>query len=242
MAGTTHSAQAIQAAVTAVARYDYGQRRTPLVALEKLINATYGDREARTRMEAAMVELLDSNATVAAKQFVCKKLWIMGTAASIPALEKLLVGSDPVLAEAACYALRTQESELAGAALRRAIAKAKGTSLAAIVTLLGDKRDAAAVSRIGPVCMSEDEVVSSAAIAALGKIASPDAVDALSQMHQGQHRGRRANASHALLQCGQELEKRRELAAARRVYGLLTGDSEASHVRRGAQAGVQRCA
>ena len=122
------SAAELAAAVRAVSDYDFDRPRTQLVELERLINATHGNPAARLQLEKAMVELLRSQATVAAIQFVCKKLWMMGTDLSVPALAALLEGADPVLAEAACYALRSQESEVAAAAMRKALDRSRGAA------------------------------------------------------------------------------------------------------------------
>ena len=112
---STFSAGELAAAVRAVSDYDFHLPRTKLVALERLINATHGNAAARREIETAMAELLGSQATVAAKQFVCKKLWFLGTDLSVAPLGKLLEGTDPILAEAACYALRSHGTPVARA-------------------------------------------------------------------------------------------------------------------------------
>lgn len=236
---TVRSVRDIETLVARIRDYDYGHRRTNLVALEQLINATYNDREARLRIETAMAGLLGSQATVAAKQFVCKTLWMMGTDASVPALEELLGSSDTVLVEAACYALRTQESAAGTTALRRSLGKASGKGLIAIINVLGDKGDAASTAKLIELVDTEDPDVVDAAIAALGKIASPDGVSALSKMHEGRNAVRRTSAAHALLQSGQELAKRKDTDAARNVYRQLTGSSAEAHIRRGALLALQ---
>ena len=224
----------LTAAVRAVGAYDFDRPRAQLVAFERLINSTYGDRAARLQIESAMADLLGSTATVAAKQFICKKLWIMGTDHSVPALSKLLEGSDPVLAEAACYALRTQASPLAAAALRNALDRARGPARVAIINLLGDKHDAASTPHLIPLSAAPDPLTAEAAIAALGKIASPEAVAALTGMQNGPDATRRVQSAHALLQAGQHLAKRGDLPAAKAIYSRLTGPAVPNQIRRGA--------
>lgn len=236
------SVNMIRETVIRVSEYDYDRPRTALVALEHLINDTRANPEARLQIERIMAEVLGSKATAAAKQFICKKLWIMGTDASLPALRKLLEGADSILAEAGCYALRTNESPAAAAALRNALQKASGTSLVAVVNALADKRDALSTARLVELATASDSAVSDAAIAALGKIASKDGTDALGKLHRGADATRRANAAHALLQSGQELEKRGERNAAQDVYRQLSAASEIVVVRRGALLGLQRLA
>lgn len=230
----------LAAAVRAVSDYDFDRPRTKLAELERLINATHGNRAARMEIEKALAELLHSNATVAAKQFVCKKLWMMGSDLSVPALASLLQGPDPVLAEAACYALRSQESAAAAAAMRKALDRARGVARVAIINLLGDKQDAASASQFIALAADPDPLVSDAAIAALGKIASNESVAALTKMHRSSSdRTRRLNCSHALLQAGQQLAKRGDSAAAKAIWSLLNKDTEPAQIRRGASLALR---
>ena len=233
------SATELTAAVRAVSDYDFDHPRTKLVELERLINATRGNRPARTEIEKAMAELLGSQATVAAKQFVCKKLWIIGSDLSVPALTALLQGQDPVLAEAACYALRSQESSVAAASMRKALDPTRGVARVAIINLLGDKQDAASTSQLIALAASADALASDAAIAALGKIASHESVAALTKMHRASDPARRLNCSHALLQAGQQLAKRGDLTAARAIWNQLNKDSEPIQIRRGASLALR---
>lgn len=229
----------LAAAVRAVSDYDFDRPRTKLVELERLINATHGNRTARMEIEKAMVELLGSQTTVAAKQFVCKKLWMMGSDLSVPALASLLQGPDPVLAEAACYALRSQESAAAAAAMRKALDRARGVARVAIINLLGDKQDAASVSQLIALATGADALASDAAIAALGKIASPESVAVLTRTHRDSDPTRRLNCSHALLQAAQQLAKRGDSPAAKAIWTLLIKDTEPAQIRRGASLALK---
>lgn len=233
------SAADLTAAVRAVSDYDFDRPRTKLVELERLINATHGNRTARMEIEKAMAELLNSQATLAAKQFVCKKLWIMGTDLSVPALAGLLHGPDPVLPEAACYALRSQESAIAAAAVRNALDRAQGVARVAIINLLGDKQDVASTSQLITLAASADALASDAAIAALGKIASHESVAALTKIHRSPDPTRRLNCSHALLQAAQQLAKRGDSAAAKAICNQLNKDSEPAQIRRGASLAMR---
>ncbi len=177
----------------------------------------------------------------AAKQFACKKLWIMGTDASVPALAGLLAGSDQVLVEAACYALRSQPSEAAARALRESLDKARGLSLVAIINVIGDRKDPRSAASLIDLARSEDELVADAAVAALGKIATAEAVQALSAL-QAEKNSRASSAAHALLQSAQELAKRGNRDAAGRVYAHLKNSTDVPHIRRGAELALRKFA
>ncbi len=228
----------IKTTVAAMREYDYGQSRKALLALEKLINDTYGNPELRAAIEQELVKVLQSEASFASKQFVCKKLWVMGTDASVPALSKMLESADIHEVEAACYALASNPSPAAGRALRAALGKAKGNGLVAVVNLLGERREAQSADPIVPLARSEDATVSEAAIAALGKIASDRALEALAALRKSDNRERRHAANRASLQSAQELEKRGKVAEAKALYQELADSAEPAQVRRGAGLGL----
>jgi HEAT repeat protein len=233
------SADEIEAAIQAVSDYDFDRPRTKLVEVERLINSTHGNRTARLQIEKLMAGLLTSKATVAAKQFICKKLWIMGSDLSLPALASLLEGSDPVLSEAACYALRSQDSAAALAVLRKSLTRCRGVARVAILNLLGDKKDATNTAQIIALASDPDPLLSDAAICALGKIASGESVAALDRMHRGSDPTRRLNSAHALLQAGQQLAQRGNSAAARAIWSQLVKDTAAPQIRRGASLALK---
>ncbi len=232
-------ADELAAAVQAVSDYDFDRPRTRLVELERIINATNGNRTARMQIEKLMAGLLVSKATVAAKQFLCKKLWIIGTDLSLPALASLLEGPDPVLAEAACYALRSQDSAAALAALRNSLARTRGVARIAIINLLGEKQDAASTPQIIALAADPDPLLSDAAICTLGKIATREAVAALTRMHRASDPARRLDCAHALLQAGQQLSKRGNSVAAKDLWGQLIKDTEPAQIRRGASLALK---
>ena len=104
------SAAEIVNAANQLGNYDYGRPMAPLRAIDKLINATYGQREPRQRIETELVKLLEADTSFAVKQFVCQKLSIIGTDLSVPALGRLLGKPDAHLVEAACYTLSRHRS------------------------------------------------------------------------------------------------------------------------------------
>lgn len=226
------SAAEIVNAASQLGNYGYGRPIAPLRAVDRLINATYGQREPRQRIEMELVKLLDADTSLAVKQFVCQKLWMIGTDLSVPALGRLLDNPDARLVEAACYALSRHRSPAVSHLLRSALDSAGGAALAAVINVLGDRRDAEAVGKIAKLASGADAAVAESAVAALGKIATPEAIRALSNLHA--KGARRADAAHALLQGGQELAARGNTAAATQVFEKLA-DSRIAQIRRGAR-------
>ena len=224
----------INKTVGAVGGYDYGRSTVPWFELDQLINATHEKPEARERIERELSRMLDAGVSVACKQEICRRLWIFGGDVSLQSLEKMLADSDPHTAEAACYAIANRPSEAADQALRKALGRREDGALVAVATLLGDRRVAGAAGRLAGLAKRGDGEVASAAIAALGKIASPKAREALSHLRgEGGDKGR--EASHALLESGRELLAKGQESAAKAVLGPLVAESEPAQVRRGAK-------
>ena len=217
--------------IAGIRDYDYGRPTTALLAVEKLINETHRDGPLRQQIERELARLLQSPVSLALKQFICQKLWIIGTVASVPVLDGMLASADHHVVEAACYALSRHRAPAVAQVVRNGLGQAKGRGLITVITLAGDRRDPECAARLAELAASSDDQTADAAIASLGKIASPGAIEALTKLHTGV---RRTQAAHALLQGGQELAVRGKAAEARSVFRRLTGDSEAPHIRRGA--------
>jgi HEAT repeat protein len=129
--------------------------------------------------EADPLEVLKSDASLEDKMEACRQLAIAGGPQAIPALEALLV--DEKLSHMARYALEPMPYPEAGTALRRALAKTEGEPKAGIIDSLGMRQDAQAVAELAGLLSSGDMRIVQAAAKALGKIATPEAVDALMQ-------------------------------------------------------------
>jgi HEAT repeat protein len=216
--------------------YDYGHPTTALLAVEKLINETHGNRPSREQIERELTRMLQSAVSFACKQFICQKLWIVGTVVSVSVLEGMLASDDPHFVEAACYALSYHRAPAVAQALRNGLHKANSRGLISVINLAGDRRDPESVARLTELAHSGDEQTADAAIAALGKIAGPSATKELTRLHS--EGARRTAAAHALLQCGQELAARGKAAEARSVYQFLNKSPEAPCIRRGARLGL----
>jgi HEAT repeat protein len=230
----------IEQAVAAAGSYDYGQSRAALAAVDKLVNATHGNPALRAAIEKEMVKLLGSSAKFGCKQEICRRLWIIGTDASVPALGQMLADADGKVAEAACFALSRHPSPVVGKALRDALSQAQGAGLIAVIRLLGDRRAPECVDALAALTTSPDAATSAAAVTALGAIATPPGVKALAALHSGDRADRRAAASHALLQAGQELAARGQADEAKAAFEQLAAAAEPPHIRRGAFLGRVR--
>ena len=92
--------------------------------IEDAVPATHGDAAARKELETRLAAVLPTEASRAAKDYVGRKLAIIGTAESVPALATLLPDKD--LSHMARYALERIPAPEAAKALRDALAKTSG--------------------------------------------------------------------------------------------------------------------
>ncbi len=151
--------------------YDWGGNRGSLAGIDDLIVAAQGNREALADIEQALLGVSQSDAKVPAKEYVCRKLALIGTGRSVPVLVEML--SDEKLADSALFALQGMPVEAVGDALRAALVGARGNLQVGIVNALGERRDTQAVAALSELENGPDTVLSVAAKSALRKIAAP---------------------------------------------------------------------
>lgn len=136
-------------AFEALKTYDWGTDKNVLNPIEDAIISTRDNADARKGLENRLVGVLKSPVSRDAKDFVCRKLVIIGTAASVPTLAEMLGDKD--LSHMARYALERIPGGESGMALRDALGKVSGDQKAGVIASLGSRRDAAAVPA-WPVC------------------------------------------------------------------------------------------
>ncbi len=129
--------------------------------------------------EQELTALLQSDAPAAEKALACKFLAVKGSAASVPALARLL--SHEQLASWSRIALEAIPAPEVDEAFRTALDSLEGNLLVGVINSIGVRRDAAAVDALAGRIEDPDLNVASAAAAALGRIGSPAAAQALLQ-------------------------------------------------------------
>lgn len=131
--------ETIRQAVRAVSAYDFGESTSALFELDRLINESHGDAEARAWLEEELAAMLELGPSLGATQEACRRLWRIGTDASLGQLETLLGDSDPRVVAAACYAIGKRPSKRADELLRSALGSAPEACRAPIKHLLEDR-------------------------------------------------------------------------------------------------------
>ncbi len=158
--------------------YDWGSTRRPLESIDEAVRSSHKDARARTTLESRLIEVLaDPSSTQAAKDFVCRRLAIIGSAASVPALAELL--NDEALSNMACFALERIPDSAVDEALCRALDRVPGKLRIGVIHTLGNRSSRLAVDRLGRLLGDQDAATRQAAAGALGKISDPVAIEAL---------------------------------------------------------------
>ncbi|MDT8301097.1 MAG: HEAT repeat domain-containing protein [Sedimentisphaerales bacterium] len=233
--GAAFNKSEIDEKLAAIVNYERGMSREPLIAVEKLIRESQNQPEQRKYIELKLAELLPE-ATLESKSFICRQLWFVGTADSVPAIAKLLM--DEETADIACYAIGQNPSDEAGKALREALKKVSPTVQIRIINLLGDRGDNQSVEAIGKLVSGREREVSEAAVAALGKIGGARAIQLLVESRAKGDSELRFAATDAYLRCAEDLMFDGETKQATIIYNELAGKNETPIIRSAAIKGL----
>ena len=71
-------------------QYDWGSDMAPLAQIEEAVAMSYGQADVRRDLESRLIAILRSDVSRDAKDYVCRKLAIVGSADAVPTLESLL--------------------------------------------------------------------------------------------------------------------------------------------------------
>lgn len=168
---------ALEPVLAQMAKYQFGQSREPLAQLTTLVEESMASPSLTRKMEARLVEFLQSDATAAGKQAVSQQLSLIAGDVSVSVLSAMLAQAET--AEAARYALARIPGPKADEALRKGLDSTSGAARIGIINSLGQRQDAKAVPGLRTLLLSSDSGIAAAAIGALGSIGNRQAMDAL---------------------------------------------------------------
>jgi HEAT repeat protein len=240
--------QALDAAFDALRTFDWGTGITipeagkppedagVLAPIDEALVAAHADAAAEKALEVGLAGVLTTDAPRAAKDFVLRKLRMIGTAESVPAVAALLLDKD--LSHMARYALELNSAPEAAAAIREALPAAQGPQKVGMIGSLGKRRDAASVGALVPLLADADTQIATAAAAALGAIGTSAAAKALSECVEKAPAGVTASAIDACLICAERLLAAGQKAEAVAIYKSLGGEDQPKHVRMAATHGM----
>ncbi len=226
-------------AFDALKTYDWGTDRKALNPIDEAVVATQDDPAARKELEARLAAVLKTDVSRDAKDFVCRKLMIVGTAESVPALAALLPEKEH--SHMARYALERIPAAEAAQAMRDALPKLGGELKIGVIGSLGVRGDVASVPLLAALLGDADAAVARSAALALGAIRDPAAAKVLLAAKTQSAEAANA-ATDAALACAEGLLATGKAVQALAVYKRFAGEDQPKHVRLAATRGMLACA
>ena len=156
-----------------LAAYDHDKSRSWMPDLQYLMMEVYNNNEAIREVEPMMLEFLQSDATAAGKQYVCRELGVTGTARSVPVLSELLVV--PGMAGTALLALEKIPGAQADQALLEVLEEGDEVLQIAVINSLAARQVTAAIIPLTKLMYSDNEKLALSAISAMGSISGSEA-------------------------------------------------------------------
>jgi len=225
----------LQELLEQVKAYDWGSSRLALTEVSDTIKAAFGSPAKLSEIEKSLIGILQSDATYAGKQYVCRELSVIGTEQSVPALAKMLTNDE--YADMARYALERIPAEAVNEALRDALPKTSGKTKVGIINSLGERKDSKSASALSKLIYDSDNMIADAAASALGKIGGSQATKVLAEAKDKTSGKLQLVVLDAYLKCADQLaaggKKRQALA----IYKQLSEESLPEPIRAAAALG-----
>jgi len=226
-------------AFEALKTLEWGADLKPLEPIDAAIVASQKDAAAQKEVEAGLIATLKSDAPRDAKDYACRKLMIVGTAASVPVLAEMLPQEKH--SHMARFALERIPAAEAATALREALAKTNGKLKIGVIASLGARRDAASISALAALLSDTDESIVRAAATALGDIATAEAAKALADCKAAGAAAKSA-AVDARLACAEALLAAGNKADALTIYKSFAAGDQPKHIKLAGTRGMLACA
>ena len=212
-----------------ISGYEYGQSRKPLAELEEFLRSALESPEILKKTEKQFTKLLRSDATLDAKQFICRKLGVIGSEDSVPVLAAML--SEPETADMARYALERIAGDAVDEALREVLTEVGGKEKTGIINTLGARGDGKSVGVLAGLIYDSDAQIATAAVSALGRIADSQAAALLADA-AGKTSGKlKQQVLHAYMNCADNLAKLGDKAKALEIYSQLYSSKNPEAIR-----------
>jgi HEAT repeat protein len=226
-------------AFEALNKFDYGHPLSDVQAIDDAIVASHTNTDVREDLQQRLIAVLGTNISRSAKDYVCRKLAIVGTAAAVPALENLL--SSEEYSHLARHALERIAGTESTNALTTAATTLSGKLKLGAIGSLGTRHDDQALTTLTRLLSDSDPAVVRAAALSLGAIGGASAAEAL-QLSLKNARGDRSSLIDGLLSCAESLLGHKKTSEATAIYQSLAGEDQPRLVRLAATRGLLACA
>lgn len=233
--GILFSGESLEKTLREFHTYEYGSHDENLLRLKSHVSKYCRDISMRKECERLFLAFLESEATLTSKMEICRFLRIMGSDSSIPVLERLIRSNET--SDMARYALENIPGRAVDEAWLRLLANAPDNVLPGVISSIGHRRINEAVSGLGKLLQNTDPSIVSAAVIALGRIASPEAVSLLNSANNGVDLQKQMQVTGSLLKCAEELHSRNENQKAVLIYDQILVSDVPLSLRRAALKG-----
>jgi HEAT repeat protein len=223
--------------LTRIAAWDYSQARDPLYEFSSFLRAAAAAQSELPQIEARLLRMLAPQAaiTLAGRDYVCRELSVIGTAASVAVLARML--TDRATADTARYALARIPVPEAADALRNRLQAAPAEVRAGIANALGERRDGKSVVALTGLIASSDAGVATAALTALARIGDEKALAAIGSAAPNAA-VRREEVLRAWVRCAGAVAAGGDKATAKSIYQRLIAPNEPAMIRIAALEGL----
>ncbi|MBN1817206.1 MAG: HEAT repeat domain-containing protein [Sedimentisphaerales bacterium] len=225
--------------LTQIADYNYGDSREPLTQLTDLEREVGEDKAALAALEQKFIAFLQSGATLAGKQHICRRLSIIGTEASAVVLAQML--RTPETADMARYALELIPGPAVDEALRKAVETADDSAKVGILSTLGLRGDEKSVPTLARYATNANPDVASAAVTGLGQIGNLAATQALREAKNKTSGDLQMMVLDAYLNCADKLEADGKTEEALQIYKEIFESDIPAVMRSAALRGMVFC-
>jgi HEAT repeat protein len=202
-----------------LANYKFDQGVGAPLRLRAYVFSHKDDPAGRKDCETKLLAFLQTNPAPGGLMAACRSLSLIGSAASLPVLEAMLL--KPETTDPARYALERIQGDDVDRALLAALDKTQGDMKRGIVSTLGNRAAALAVPAMEKLVNGNNTALAGDAVKALGKIGTADAARVLTA-DLGRAKGlRKSDTASALLLCAGSWRKAGKTADAAAVYDKL---------------------
>jgi len=225
-------------ALAALKVFDWGADEKALIPIDNAIKQANQDSKKISQIELLLLDILSDNTPRPGKEFICRRLAVIGSNRAISVLSKLLVKSETT--DMARYALERMPINAASEVLRNAMVKTEGMVRIGIIDSLGKRRDKHACAALAELLNESDTNLVNAAATALGYIANEQAEQALAAAKSSVPASCQIRVLDAYLCCADMLVTQGNAARAMNIYAELIDENIPEVIRCAAKQAIQR--
>lgn len=201
--------------------YDWGQTRRPLLTIDNAIRDAQGDAAALKPIEDKLLAVLaDPATTLGSCDYICRRLAMIGTKASVPVLAPMLHNEQR--SSVSLFALERIPDPAADKALVNALASSEGTLKIAVIQALGNRHPQIALEPLIALLQNFDADIRRAAAASLGEFGGSAATDALIAAFEKAEPAEQKAILVSLLKCAEKFFAADQKSAALAIYDKLS--------------------